>query len=422
MRRPGKSRSHKPSGDSQRLIQLAQATLAAGSRVEERLWERQLDALLHKQMLGGHQQSIDSALDHLFQHDPAAYEALMDSAESASESCTLEHDGKQHEALLIAVPILAWTRYTIQSGPIPQELHHTLAAHLYAHLLAPGTSLALAPMLYAIDQLPRSHAETFSLLQKMAISALDGKPLRAPANPPQTAPFLADTRYLLAVVVTTPGGPYFRWQVADAVADIAAARTEAWQQWQAQTQPNIERLMSGCAVELLLPEAYFVACREGDKRIRPVSIHAAVHYLTQLLSIEPNALSAIVAGFGNEHGETRIDEYRIAFRLMQEREIIYGIVWPLYGDESGDEEPLDSLMARDLIAGKPVSREEQTPVQQIITLLRESGIADIKHLASEVFPMEFCDDCGSPLFADQDAELVHAEMPEDITEAPTHLH
>lgn len=421
MRRPGKARSHKPSGESQRLIQLAQATLASGSRIEERLWERQLDAVLHKQMVTGHQQTIDSALDHLFQHDPAAYDALMDSAESASESCTLEHDGKTWEALLVAVPVLAWTRYTIPSGPVPADMLNTLSAHMYAHLLAADTRLALAPALYSIDQLPRTHAETYALLQKMAVAAIDGKPVRPAANPQQTAPFLADTRYLLAAIVTAPQGPFFRWQAPEPGTDLAAARADAYQQWQNQTIPNIERLMPGCAVELLLPEAYFVACREADKRIRPISVHAAVHYLTQLLSIEATALSAIIAGFSSEESGGRIDEYRIGFSLRQEREVVYGIVWPLYGEESGEEEPLDTLMARDLISGKPAISEEQTPIQQIITLLRENGIADIKHHA-EIFPMEFCDDCGSPLFADHDAELVHAEMPENVAEAPTHLH
>ncbi len=421
MRRSGKTKSPKPSAESLRLIQLAQAALSAGSRMEERLWERQLDASLHKQMVTGHQQNIDSALDHLFQIDPAAYEALMDSAESASESCTVEHEGQTFEALLVAVPILAWTRYSIYSGPIAADMINTLSAHLYAHLLAPETRLAMAPTLFAIDQLPRSHAETSSLLHKMASAALDGKPLRPMANPPQTAPFLADTRYLLASVVTKPGGAFFRWQTADAGSDIIAAREQALQQWMNQTLPNVERLLPGCGVELLLPEAYFVACREGDKRIRPISVHAAVHYLTHLLSVEGNALSATIGGFSGEQSEGRIDEYRIGFSLAQERDIIYGIVWPLYGDESGEEEPLDGLMARDLIAGKPVSSEEQTPIQQIITLLRENGIADIKH-HTEIFPLDFCEDCGSPLFADQDAEMVHAEMPEDVTETPTHLH
>lgn len=422
MRRPAKSRSHKPSAESQRLIQLSQATLAAGSRMEERLWEKRLDTALHRQMQSGHQQNIDSALDHLFQSDLPAYEVLMDSAESASESTSFEHEGQQYEALLVAIPILAWTRYSIAAGSISSEVVNTLGAHLHGHLLADHTRLALAPMLYSIDQLPRSHAETYSMLQKMASAALDGKPLKAPSSWSETAPFLADTRYLLAAVIAPAGGAFFRWQMADAGNDIGSERLEAYLEWKKQTLPNIERLLPGCGVELLLPEAYFVACREGDKRIRPVSVHAAVNYITQLLSIAPSGLSAIVGGFAGEQSEGRVDEYRISFSLKQEREVIYGIVWPLYGDESGDEEPLDSLMARDLIAGKPAASDEQTPLQQVITLLREAGIADIKH-HHETFPMEFCDDCGAPLFADQDAELVHAEMPEDVIEAPAqHLH
>jgi hypothetical protein len=28
------------------------------------------------------------------------------------------------------------------------------------------------------------------------------------------------------------------------------------------------------------------------------------------------------------------------------------------------------------------------------------------------FPMEFCDDCGAPMYPNPEGELVHAEMPE----------
>ena len=36
--------------------------------------------------------------------------------------------------------------------------------------------------------------------------------------------------------------------------------------------------------------------------------------------------------------------------------------------------------------------------------------------------MEFCDDCGAPLFADADGELVHPEMPEDAPQDAGHFH
>ncbi|MBI3229595.1 MAG: DUF2863 family protein, partial [Burkholderiales bacterium] len=38
------------------------------------------------------------------------------------------------------------------------------------------------------------------------------------------------------------------------------------------------------------------------------------------------------------------------------------------------------------------------------------------------FPSEYCDDCGTPLFADPSGELVHPEMPEDTPAGGTHFH
>lgn len=95
---------------------------------------------------------------------------------------------------------------------------------------------------------------------------------------------------------------------------------------------------------MLLPEAYYVACREADKLIRPVSVRAAVHYLTHTLAIEPSELRAVIAGFGEEAADGQVDEYRIAFTLRQAPDVIYGIVWPLYGQEDEDGTPIEGLI------------------------------------------------------------------------------
>ncbi len=60
-------------------------------------------------------------------------------------------------------------------------------------------------------------------------------------------------------------------------------------------------------------------------------------------------------------------------------------------------------------------------MEQIDALLRKSGLTDILTL-DELFPMEFCDDCGAPLYADPLADLVHAEFPEETDKPRTHLH
>jgi hypothetical protein len=278
-------------------------------------------------------------------------------------------------------------------------------------VLAPDVKLSLAPMLYSIDQLPRSHVQTFATTRRMAQAALAGAAPKPAAANQETVPFLADVRYLLAVAVVPLGAPVFRWQAAG----NPAQREEVLTQWQAQVQPNIERLLPGCGIELMRPDAYFMSCREADKRIRPASIRAAVHYLTHTLSVEPERLSAIIGGFGEPNGAARVDEIRISFALRPKADVVYGVVWPLYGDEDADSEAQEPGLRA------PRMGEARAPLDEIVALLQESGIVHIK-CHDEFFPVEFCDDCGSPLYCDLDGDLVHPEMPEDIPEAAPHLH
>jgi len=415
MRRISKSSSNKLSGDSQRLVSIAQGMAQAGSRLEERTWEHALDTLIHKTLKSGHQEAVDAALEHLFKSDLSAYDTLMEAVEAGSESCAVEHEGVHYHALLIAVPVLAWTRFSIASGPITDELRTTLCAHLHGHLLASDTRLAMVPTLFAIDQLPRSHAETFALTQRLAQATVKGTPLRPLANAPETAPFLADTRYLLAVVAAPAGAPLFSWQATLHPSE----RVQAYEHWRKQASPNIASLLPGCGIELLMPEAYYVACREADKQIRPASIRAAVHFLTNTLGVEANALRAIIGGFSEDPVTGQVDEYRVGFALRQNPEIIYGVVWPLYGPEDEDESAVISFES--LTTPEILETDLRTPLEEIVALLRSCGITHIKR-HSEHFPMEFCDDCGAPLYPDAEAELVHAEMPEDAPAGTGHFH
>ena len=134
MRRSPKNPIRKFSAESQRLASLAQSMVRASSRIETRAWETRLDSLLQKQLANNQQQAIDNALDHLFHTDLDAYDALLDSIEAISSSCTIEQDDKRYDALLIAIPVLAWTRFTIPSGAINattlQSAVHRSVCHL----------------------------------------------------------------------------------------------------------------------------------------------------------------------------------------------------------------------------------------------------------------------------------------------------
>lgn len=415
MRRPSKNTARKFSADSQRLASLAQSMVRASSRLEARSWEARLDTVLERQLANKQQPAIDSALDHLFHTDLDAYDALLDSIEAISSSCTLTHDGKPYDALLVAVPILAWTRFSIAAGAISPSAMQALTAQLFGHILANNTQAAIAPALFSIDQLPRSYCDTYQLIRRMADAALSGKAQQVPAALPETAPFLADTRYLLLAVAAESGHPLLRWQEEEAGVSHLTASQNALTQWQLQSIPTLQALIPGCGIELMLPGAYYATCREADKAIRPISLRAAVHFLTHTLAIEAAQLSVIIAAIGDKSSDLRVDEFRISYSIGDSDEVVYGVVWPLYDEESADE------FMPSPIPQRPAANALLTPLQQIIAVLRDTGITRIQQ-ANHPMPPDFCDDCGTPLFCNSAEEMVHAEMPEDAEPNTGHLH
>src|SRR6185436_466291 len=100
------------------------------------------------------------------------------------------------QALLIAAPVVAWSKYAIPSGPISRVEADTLRVHLQAHVLAKDARLTLVPFLYSIDQLPRHFSELRRLCAKLADAAITSEELRLDfARLPETANLLADTRF-----------------------------------------------------------------------------------------------------------------------------------------------------------------------------------------------------------------------------------
>ncbi|SAK73374.1 hypothetical protein AWB81_03333 [Caballeronia arationis] len=393
--------------DADKLVGLALALFASGSRIEDRFWETRLDALLAKIVRNGNQTTLDAALDHLQQNHPDAYGALADMAETHSESFALDLDGVPHEALLIAAPVLAWTRYAIPSGPLKSDVADALRTQMQAHVLAASARVAVAPYLYSIDQLPRHHIDTARLAQQLMQTALGGPAARLNLSDlPETSPILADPRFLLAVAVVPTGAPLFRWQEDENGGRIE--RGQCLEQWAAQGGPNFAAILPGCEFECLLPDAYYSACRDADEQVRPHTVRTAVRYLFDTLGAAPQELRAVIAGFG----ERRIDEYRVGFTRRGSNDVIYGVVWPLYGRENGEIGMEDEAVDLEGADG---------PVEEIVALLKKAGVSDVRRHAGRFEP-EYCDDCGVPLYADPLGEIVHAEMPEDAEPAQPHFH
>jgi hypothetical protein len=375
---------HLPDVDA--LVRLAQALGRSSSHIEDGYWETRLNLLVDGHLKSGSDESLNTALDQLYGSGERGYDRLADLIEARCEGRSDECD-----LVMFAAPILAWSRFTIPAGSVSAEVLANARVHLLAHVLADGARVGLSDFLFGPDQLPQGYGETAALRDKLAKAALHSRDQHFdPAQMPETVGFLSDTRYLLGVVAVPRGGAMFRWQESD------DDRETILKHWRAQGGEALRPALPACAIEALLPLPFFSACREADRISRPYSVRAGVAFLNTSFNIEPHQLRAIVAPFF----EKQLEEYRIGITLADSSEVIHGVVWPLLETE-----------------------DESTDIPaQIEAILREAGLIQVLFL-DQHFPLEFCEDCGTPLYPNPEGEPVHAEIPEEqATSAPQHLH
>lgn len=379
------------SRDAAELQRLAIGLSESCCKLEDNYWEVRLADLVKGLIQSGAEDELTQAMDRLFESHPRAHDELASMVEAMTESDTLELAGQKYDIQLFAAPILAWSRYTIPAGPLGANSLTPLAVQLGAHVFAQDTRLTLVDFLFSPDQLPRSFHDTWLLTRTLGEQAMRHENLHLDTRDlPETTRFLSDVRYLIGVVAAPQGGPLFRWNEAD------ASRESTLAAWIKQGSPNLAPLLTGCAYEPLLPNAYHNACRQADQESRAYAVKASVAFLQTTLGLLPEEMRAVVAPCYDQ----RLEEYRIGLSPRdQDNTVFHGVVWALLGDET-----------------------EQTDVAgEIDATLRQCGIKDIVSLEHRL-PMEFCDDCGAPFFPNTEGELVHAEMPEQADTMPQTLH
>lgn len=378
------------SREAAELQRLATGLSESGGKLEDRYWETQLADTVSGLLKSGAEDDINTALDRLFEANPRAHDELADMVEACAESDQVEALGQAFDILLFAAPVLAWSRFSIPACALPRATVDALAVQLGAHTFGADARIALADYLFSPDQLPRSFCDTWQLTRELGKAALAGEHLAIDtAGMPETNRFLSDVRYLVGALAVPRGQAIFRWNEADGNKDTAL------KEWIKQGSPSLEPLLTGCAWQPILPDAYHAACRNADRHSRPYSLKASVAFLQTMLGLMPADIRAVV---GPCYGR-RMEEYRVGLGPKDQDLTYHGIVWPLLGAE---DEATDA-------AG------------EIEAVLRECGVKDVLFLDHH-FPMEFCDDCGAPMFPNAEGELVHAEMPEQNTGNSQALH
>ncbi len=366
---------------SEHLCWLAAGLSQSGSRVEDHWWEGQLEALVDQLLEEGNERELNEAIEHLFRSDDAAYGELMDVVESES-ALLRESDGV---TLLVAAPILAWSRFSVPAKNIPKAALEHLRTSLANVIFAPGVQFAIADHIFSPDQLPEGYVATRRFLAEMGAAAraekdyaVDGKRLA------QTVPFLSDIRYLLIAAFVPHGAPVFRWQTPE------TSRDQAFAEWRKRVHPVFERLLPGCGLEEEPVDAYFTATMKASRSARVFAIGAAVAFLATEYDIAPGALRAVVAFCASDEEE----EFRIGFVHKATGRVIHGVPWALIGTDE----------------------DEGSAREQIVKALKAFGIDDIEVL-HRTLPLEYCEDCGAPLFPNSKGELEHAESPAEDEES-----
>jgi hypothetical protein len=387
---PSTIRHSRGAAEVDELIHIATSLAVSCTLAEDRFWQDKLASLVSDILLDEDEETLNAALDTLSKADPQAWNELADIVEACTETHSIIIDKIEHQAIMFAVPLLAWSRFNIPTGPLGDARIHSLREHLSKHVFIEGVKLSLADFLFSPDQLPQGYCNTAKLSKLLAnLTSSNGTLMCEQANNAEPSAFLTDTRYLLGAVAAPKGHAIFRWQEED------GSRKEILTQWQKQGLTSLQSLFTGCAMESLLPISYFAAWRESDRASRAYSLRASVSFLQLLLNVEAKQLTCVIAAC---HGRS-LEECRVGFIRRNEEPMLHGVVWPLL---DGEDEHTDCIT-------------------EIEAILRESGINDIV-VHEHSFPMDQCDDCGNPLFPNLDGDLLHTETPEPNDTPSPHLH
>jgi len=396
MRRNRASTRARQSVDAETLVKMARRLSESGSRLEDQLWQRRMIETINDRLARRNDDAIDGALDDLARTSQRAYDDLADLAESCAESTQVQIDGRPHDVLLLALPLLAWSRYKLPVTTLATPVLENLRTQLSGHLVARGARVALADYLFAIDQLPEAFSDVRRLTEQLGDAAAESIALHIdPRKLREPVAMLADTRYLVAAIATPAGGPLFHWQELGVDPD---AKITALSSFREQAASALQPVLTGCRFRVLSPTAFHSSLRFADRELRQFSLEAAVSFLKLAYDFAPQSLLAAAGLFEDPQGNSGA-EVRIGLaKTSDDESVVEGVVWPLLGDD-----------------------EEQT-LEEVEKALQALGVQRAAMHAHR-FPLEFCDDCGAPLFPNAAGHVVHAEPPEDAEDRPaTPLH
>ena len=387
---------------AQQLLSLTDGLIQSGCTLEDNWWETQLTSQLDKTLAGRHNRTVENVLEVLASHNPQGHDLFIEKAENASETHSFEHEGQAYDALLISAPIILWTRYQLPGNELTDAQHQVLCQALADLVAAPHARVSMLPVMLNIDTLPQTFFDTRSLTRQLAMAALTGEHVSfADDQPVDNDGILADTRFLVGVIVVPRGKTVFRWQMPPAKGSYR--RHQAQQGWESAAREVLTAMFTGCQAQYLCPDAYYTNNREADHHIRPVVLLAAVTWLQTAAHVPSKDLRAVIVGCGTD----TLQEYRVGFNIRGNDDVVYGCIWPLLNKDEALVEALDNF--------------GPTIPDEITAVLKEAGVSEVRRMPG-LMECDICDGCGAPYFPDLTGDLQHPELPDETDTDPIVLH
>ncbi|WP_018151050.1 DUF2863 family protein [Leeia oryzae] len=370
--------------EGQHICHLVQGLSEATSQTEARGWAVLLTELLTCVLLRQDDDLIGSVLTKLTKDAPGMHEVLLPWVEATATK--IEHARAKKTTQLIALPVLAWSRFNIPDRVLQPSEVEQIRQILLSEVFSDHAAICVANKWFSPEQIPQTFGVAHKLLRQFPATRHTHDVSDGDFDVPEV--FLSDTRYLLMAVTLPRNGVIYQWQTPA----VQGTRQEALARLEAALSTVLSAALPGCVTRVLMPDAFFSAWKAADIASRAFAIKAAATFLSMMLECPVSELDATVAVFEHEG----LEEVRIGFARQSLEGIQYGLIWPLWGEE--------------LAAQMSVISEE----------LKQLELGQV-HYPVDVFSALEDGSYDTPAYVDRHGHVVEALMP-DVEFNEIHLH
>ena len=147
------------------LIRVMSVLAQCTSHLQSLPYEARLRELCNAVLAQGEDGDIEAALAHFKAEEPGgySYEKLLAVAEDCAEAVVDERGS----ALLLLIPVMAWSRYRNYHGVLDEDVLEKIADSVRSNFASDKASVVMGSHMLSADHLPEAFRDVRGLLERM---------------------------------------------------------------------------------------------------------------------------------------------------------------------------------------------------------------------------------------------------------------